>query len=403
MIRTSTSLLALCAALHVCHAANSAPTQTPASPAQSVAATGWQLLRTMPQGNGVVSPFSIWTALGMAHAGAAQDTASEIANALYAPNDNTFFSKHTSKLQKVFSQNKDSRVQLHNANRMWVQQDLGLEPLFVSTLQKQFHSSMGLVNFRNDAEATRQSINQWVAQQTEQRIQDLLPRDSVGPSSALVLTNALYLKAPWKNAFKANLTQDEAFHLSTTRTQQVPFMQQRIDALIGKMGSGANAATVCELPYADGQIKMVLYVPERVDGLNAVLAKLEQAKPRLTMQTVQLSLPKWKAEQSYDLNETLQKLGIRKAFDRGHANFSGMRAANDLFISQVVHKSFVEVSEVGTEAAAATGVISLYKSAMPLDLKEPLVLRADRPFAWAIVESSTGTPLFTGVVRNPRP
>lgn len=398
MIRSS--LLALCAALQVCYAATPAPAKTPE---QSLVRTGWQLVRTVPTGNVVLSPLSVWTALGMAHAGAAADTASEIASALNAPNDNTFFSTHVSKLQQIFNQNKDPRVQLHSANRMWVQQDLGLEPLFVSTLQKQFHSSMGLVNFRSDAETARQNINQWVAQQTEQRIQDLLPRNSVGPNSALVLTNALYLKAPWKNAFKANQTHDEAFHLSATRTQQVPFMQQRMDALIGKIGAGANAATVCELPYAEGQLKMVLYVPDRVDGLNAVLAKLEQAKPHLTMQTVRLSLPKWKAEQSLDLNETLQKLGMRKAFDRRHANFSGMHADNDLFISQVVHKSFVEVGEAGTEAAAATGVIMLYKSSLPLELKEPLILRADHPFAWAIVESSTDTPLFTGVVRDPRP
>jgi len=394
MIRNS--LLALCAALQVCYAAS--PIKTPE---QSIADTGWQLVRSVPEGNVVVSPLSVWSALGMAHAGAAADTASEIASALSAPNDNTFFSKHASKLQQVFNENKDSRVQLQSANRMWVQEDLALEPLFVSTLQKQFHSSMGLVSFRNDAEASRQHINRWVEQQTKQRIKDLLPPDSVGPNSALVLTNALYLNAPWTHAFKAELTKSEAFQLGGKRTQQVPFMKQRMDALIGKIGTGANAATVCELPYAEGQLKMVIYIPDRVNGLNAMLAKLEHAKPNLTMQTVQLSLPKWKAEQSLNLKETLQKLGMHKAFDRRQANFSGMHADNDLFISQVIHKSFVEVGEAGTEAAAASGVIMILKSSLPLELKEPLILRADRPFAWAIVETQTGTPLFTGVVRDP--
>lgn len=396
MIRSS--LLALCAALQVCYAAS--PIKTPE---QSITDTGWRLVRSVPEGNVVISPFSIWSALGMAHAGAAADTATEMASALSAPNDNTFFSQHASKLQQVFSENKDSRVQLQMANRMWVQEDLALEPLFVSQLQKQFQSSMGLVNFRKDAEPSRQTINRWVAQQTEQRITDLLPPDSVGRNSALVLTNALYLKAPWTHAFKAELTKNEPFQLGGNRTQQVPFMQQRMDALIGKIGKGANAATVCELPYADGQLKMVLYIPDRVNGLNTMLAKLEHAKPNLTMQTVRLSLPKWKAEQSLSLKETLQKLGMHKAFDRRQANFSGMRADNDLFISQVVHKSFVEVGEAGTEAAAATGVIMMYKSSLPIELKEPLVLRADRPFAWAIVETSTNTTLFTGLVRAPRP
>lgn len=396
MIRSS--LLALCAALQVCYAAS--PIKTPE---QSITDTGWRLVRSVPEGNVVISPFSIWSTLGMAHAGAAADTATEMASALSAPNDNTFFSQHASKLQQVFSENKDSRVQLQMANRMWVQEDLTLEPLFVSQLQKQFQSSMGLVNFRKDAELSRQTINRWVAQQTEQRIKDLLPPDSVGRNSALVLTNALYLKAPWTHAFKSELTKNEPFQLGDNRTQQVPFMQQRMDALIGKIGKGANAATVCELPYADGQLKMVLYIPDRVNGLNAMLAKLEHAKPNLTMQTVRLSLPKWKAEQSLSLKETLQKLGMHKAFDRRQANFSGMRADNDLYISQVVHKSFVEVGEEGTEAAAATGVIMMYKSSFPIELKEPLVLRADRPFAWAIVETNTNTTLFTGLVRAPRP
>lgn len=394
MIRNS--LLALCAALQVCYAAS--PIKTPE---QSIADTGWQLVRSVPEGNVVVSPLSVWSALGMAHAGAAADTASEIASALSAPNDNTFFSKHASKLQQVFNENKDSRVQLQSANRMWVQEDLALEPLFVSKLQKQFQSTMGLVNFRKDSEASRQKINRWVAQQTEQRINDLLPPDSVGRNSALVLTNALYLKAPWTQAFKAELTKNEPFQLGDQRTQQVPFMQQRVDVLIGKIGKGVNAATVCELPYAQGQLKMVLYIPDRINGLNAMLAKLEHAKPNLTMQTIRLSLPKWKAEHSLSLKETLQKLGMHKAFDRRQANFSSMRSDNDLFISQVVHKSFVEVSESGTEAAAATGVIMMYKSSLPIELKEPLILRADRPFAWAIVERQTGTPLFTGVVRAP--
>lgn len=394
MIRSS--LLALCAALQVCYAAN--PINTPE---QSISDTGWRLVRSVPEGNVVISPFSVWSALGMAHTGAATDTATEMASALRAPNDNSFFSKHASKLQQVFSNNKDSRVQLQMANRMWVQEDLTLEPVFVSQLQKQFQSSMGLVNFRKDAEASRQNINRWVAQQTEQSIKDLLPPDSVGPNSALVLTNALYLKAPWTHAFKAEQTKKEPFQLGGNRTQQVPFMQQRMDALIGKIGKGANAATVCELPYAEGELKMVLYIPDRVDGLNAMLAKLEHAKPNLAMQNVRLSLPKWKAEQSISLKESLQKLGMYKAFDRRQANFSGMRTDNDLFISQVVHKSFVEVSEAGTEAAAATGVLMMYKSSLPLESKEPLILRADRPFAWMIVERQTSTPLFIGVVRAP--
>jgi serpin B len=179
-------------------------------------------------------------------------------------------------------------------------------------------------------------------------------------------------------------------------------MQQRTHAMAGKIGKGAEAATVCEIPYDGGQLKMVLYVPEQVDGLNAMLAKLEYAKPNLQMQPVHISLPKWKAKQSLDLNDALKKLGMHQAFDARKANFSRMRAGNDLYISKVIHQSFVEVTEAGTEAAAATAVSMLMRTSIILEPKAPLKVRADRPFAWAIVENSTGTPLFTGVVRDPR-
>ena len=397
MIRSS--LLALCAALHVCHAAT--PIE-PIPPAVSIASTGWSLVRAMPQGNAVVSPFSIWSSIGMAHAGAAGDTASEMAAALNAPNDTNYFAQHIAQLQTTFAKNTNPSVQLHSANRMWVQQDLALEPLFLSTLQKQFHSSIGLVNFRTASEPARLAINQWVAQQTQQRISHLMPPSSVDTTSALVLTNALYLKAPWALPFDSHTTQAQSFFADSKTKVQVPLMQQRTQAMAGKIGKGAEAATVCEIPYEGGQLKMVLYVPEQVDGLNAMLAKLEYAKPNLQMQPVHISLPKWKAKQSLDLNDALKKLGMHQAFDVRKANFSRMRAGNDLYISKVIHQSFVEVTEAGTEAAAATAVSMLMRTSIMLEPKEPLEVRADRPFAWAIVENSTGTPLFTGVVRDPR-
>lgn len=397
MIRSS--LLALCAAFQVCQAAT--PVET-IPPALSVTSTGWSLVRAMPHGNAVVSPFSIWSAVGMAHAGAWGDTASEMAAALNAPNDANYFAQHIAQLQTTFAKNTNPSVQLHSANRMWVQQDLALEPLFLSTLQKQFHSNIGLVNFRTASEPARLAINQWVAQQTQQRISHLMPPGSVDATTALVLTNALYLKAPWAHPFDSHATHVQSFFADSKTKAQVPLMQQRTQAMAGKMGKGAEAATVCEIPYEGGQLKMVLYVPEQVDGLNAMLAKLEYAQPNLQMQAVHISMPKWKTQQSLDLNDALQKLGMRQAFDPRKANFSRMRTANDLYISKVIHQSFVEVNEAGTEAAAATAVSVVMRTSLILEPKAPLEVRADRPFAWAIVETSTGTPLFTGVVRDPR-
>ena len=170
--------------------------------------------------------------------------------------------------------------------------------------------------------------------------------------------------------------------------------------MAGKVGKGASEAIVCELPYAEGQLKMVLYVPTRVDGLKAVLAQMDRAPAALEWQPVQIQLPKWHAQQSLDLNSLLQQKGMHKAFDKAQADFSGMRADDDLYISKVVHQSVIDVSEAGTEAAAATGISMMMRSSMPL--KPSLIVHADRPFAWSIVDSQSGMALFAGVVRDPR-
>jgi serpin B len=391
------SLLALCAAVQCVQAASPTPLMTPT---QSINSSGWQWVRSMPQGNVTVSPTSIWTALGMAHAGAAGETAREMAQVLKAPDDRTFFTDPVALLQKELSPNKDARIQLFSANRMWTQQGLAFSQPFTQNLQSQFNSSVGVLDFKNQSEPARASINDWVAQQTHKQIQTLLPPNSVGPQTALVLSNALYLKAPWTYTFQPDMTRAQAFQLSAGQSVQVPFMRQEITTMAGKMGKGASAATVCELPYAQGQLKMVLYIPSRVDGLKAVLEQLDRVPATLEMQAVQIQLPKWHAQQSLDLNAVLQQKGMRKAFDKKQADFSGMRADKDLYISKVVHQSVIDVSEAGTEAAAATGVVMMMRSSMPLN--PPLVVNADRPFAWSIVDSKTGMALFAGVVRDPR-
>lgn len=370
------------------------------TPSQSINTSGWQWVRSMPQGNVTVSPTSIWTALGMAHAGAAGATAREMAQVLGAPDDRSFFTDPVARLQKELSQNNNAQVQLYSANRLWTQQGLAIEPTFTKHLQSQFNSSLGVLDFKKQPAAARDTINQWVAQQTQKQIQELMPADSVGPKTALVLSNALYLKAPWTYAFRPDMTRAQAFQLKAGQSVKVPFMRQEISTMAGKVGKGASEAIVCELPYAEGQLKMVLYVPTRVDGLKAVLAQIDRAPAPLEWQPVQIQLPKWHAQQSLDLNSLLQQKGMNKAFDKEQADFSGMRADDDLYISKVVHQSVIDVSEAGTEAAAATGVSMMMRSSMPL--KPSLIVHADRPFAWSIVDSQSGMALFAGVVRDPR-
>lgn len=367
--------------------------------AQSIANTGWQMVRAVPSGNVVVSPASIWTALGMAYIGAEGDTASEMADVLYAPNQRIYFVEHAAAFHASLTSKKDPRVQLYSVNRIWIQRDWALNPVYELVLDRYYHQSAAVVDFRQDAPAARKAMNQWVAKQTRQRIKDLMPPDSVRPDTRMVLTNAMYFKAPWKSAFAVSATSAGDFYIDGASSVPVPLMQQTARAMVGRTGSDASAATVCELPYADGRFKMVLYVPDRVDGLNAVLEEMDQPEPSLEMQAVRISLPKWKAQQTFNLKPMLQEMGMQLAFDPQQADFSGMREQKDVFISDVVHKSMIEVSEAGTEAASASGLgMTKYSAETPVLLE----LKVDRPFAWSIVDTRTNTLLFAGVVRDPR-
>ncbi len=213
------------------------------------------------------------------------------------------------------------------------------------------------------------------------------------------------MKAPWATKFDKAATRPEPFHIGGDAKADVPFMHHSGRLVAGKV-DGPNAATVCEIPYQGGRLAMLVILPDATDGLAAVLGGLNggslagwkagQLRPR----PVNLALPKWTARKALGLNEALATMGMKQAFQPGVADFSGMDGTRDLFVSAVVHEGFVEVTEEGTEAAAATGVVVATRSA--IQPEETLDVRADRPFAWAVVERRTSAILFAGVVTDPR-
>jgi serpin B len=181
--------------------------------------------------------------------------------------------------------------------------------------------------------------------------------------------------------------------------------------IAGKVDVGGHAATACEIPYAGNRLAMIIVVPEAVDGVNQVVAALDghwrdkwmtDGAPAMKWRPVDLALPRWTARRPLSLKEPLMALGMKQAFEGGLADFSGIDGTKDLVVSAVVHEGFVDVGEEGTEAAAATGVAMPTRSAAP-SREEPLLVRADRPFAWAIIDRPTGAILFAGAVRDPRP
>ena len=380
--------------------------------AQAVSHLGWQLVARSGDGNAIVSPVSVWQALAMTHAGASSTTAAEIAGVLGMPNDPQLIGDASAEMRKAFDELRSDQIRLAIANRLWLQQGKSVANTFTSLLETKHAANAGVLDFAAAPEAARGKINGWIADHTNDRITDLLPSGSITPLTRLVLTNAVFMKADWQAPFDESLTRDEHFDLGEGVQIKVPFMHRADTLRAGRAGSEGSEMLACEIPYAGGRLAMVILVPDAPDpdasdGVENVLAQLDgdwlaslRTGGGLRRQSVRLALPKWTARKPLSLKKALSELGMQQAFDASQADFSGIDGTRDLFVSDVVHEGFVEVSEEGTEAAAATGVVIGVRSALPPS--EPLEIKADRPFLWTVIDTRTGSMLFAGVVADPR-
>jgi len=370
----------------------------------------YQKLR-MQDGNLFFSPYSISLALAMTYAGARGDTAAQMAEALHFslpperlhPAFNALdqylagLGVPTNPSQPTPADSSGQIFQLSIANAVWGQQGHPFLPAYLDLLAQNYGAGLRLVDFAGAAETSRQVINNWVSQQTKDKIKDLFPQGSIDSSTRLALANAIYFKASWQYAFLETGTHDGAFHLQDGSTVNVPMMSSIEAATYYEKGSDFQAVG---LPYLGGKAMMVVVLPDEGKlaqfeaGLDA--ARLDSILTGLEGSHVDLSLPKFKLEASFALPNTLKAMGMVDAFDEGKADFSGMDGQHNLFISAVVHKAYVSVDEKGTEAAAATGV-AMAESAMI----NPPTVKVDRPFLFFIYEQGSGTVLFAGRVMNP--
>jgi serpin B len=352
-------------------------------------------LRTQ-DGNLFLSPYSISTALAMTYAGARGETQRQMADVLH-------FTLGQEQLHPAFAALESSvkaagdrpGCTIHVANSLWGQQGYGFLAEFLALNRKHYGAGFREVDFVNATEQARQTINTWVAQQTQQMIKELLQKGQLDPADVLVLTNAIYFKGDWVTRFDPQRTQDAPFQISATDQVVVPMMQQ-----FGRFAfAAADELDLLELPYAGERLSMVLLLPKKVDGLAALeqsLSKenLDQWLGQLRQQPVRVGLPRFTLGSRFDLTRTLAAMGMPDAFS-GAADFSGMTGRQDLFIGLVVHEAKVEVNEEGTEAAAATAV--KMKRGAP-----PASFTADHPFLFLIRDKQTGTILFMGRVANPK-
>lgn len=354
-------------------------------------------------GNLFYSPYSISLALAMTYAGARGETAQQMADTLhFVLSQDRLHSAFNSLDIELSRRGEDAKgkddggFRLNIVNAIWGQKGYHFLTTFLDLLAENYGAGLRIQDFVGAPEESRITINNWVSDQTEGRIRDLIPQGVIDELTRLVLTNAIYFNAAWQYPFNEDLTSDGSFYPLDGGEVTVPMMRQT--ELLGyAKGDGYQAV---ELLYDGGELSMVILLPapgqfeafegaldaQQVDG---IIDRLEQRQVALTM-------PKFEFESSFGLKEALAEMGMPVAFSES-ADFSGMTGNRDLLIADVIHKAFVSVDEAGTEAAAATAVVMALTSVPDT----PVEVTVDHPFVFLIRDIQTDTILFVGRIVNP--
>lgn len=354
------------------------------------------------KGNLFFSPMSVSAALGMTYAGARGKTAQEMTTALHFPSRGSNLHTALGRLLKDIEKTAGAKgCQLNIANALWGQSGHAFLDNFLNMVQDNYGAGLKQVDFVGATEASRRTINKWVAGKTRQKIRNLIPQGALDAMTRLVLTNAIYFKGDWATQFDKRLTKNAPFRLSADKSRSVmaPMMRMRKTGEFPYMsGKGFQAL---ELPYKGDALSMVIFLPNEVEGYSEfektlTPENLDRWLKSLRERKVVVSLPRFRMTIRFELSDTLKKMGMPLAFNSGKADFSGMDGTKSLFISKVIHKAFVDVNEKGTEAAAATAI------AMKLgEAPATPVFRADHPFIFLIRDRKSGSIIFIGRVVNP--
>jgi serpin B len=367
----------------------------------------YQKLKDHP-GNLFFSPYSISTSLAMTYAGARGQTETEMAGVLHfnlaQTNLPAAFSALGARMHQIQRWN---RITLTTANSLWCQQDYRFTEAFLNLARKYYGAEARRVDFKRSPQAASSEINKWAERNTKGKIKGMLKPGQLASDVRLVLCNAIYFKGKWQHQFKKSDTKPAPFHVTTNETVTVPMMSQK--AHFKTASSDDRSVELLELPYSGTDLSMIILLPEveypspdvaqpglpdleqklTADNLRSWLAKLNQTNPHET----RVVLPRFTTTQSFNLVQELQSLGMTTAFN-GAADFSDMEATTNLFISDVIHKAFVEVNESGTEAAAVTLTIALSKGMAGRFI-------VDHPFIFLIRENGSGSILFLGRIVDP--
>lgn len=354
------------------------------------------------KGNLFYSPYSISLALAMTWAGAKGQTEADMASTMaFKLSQQKLHPAFNALDQALMSRGKNAKAsdgqpfRLSVANALWGQINFPFEQPFLDTLGTNYGAGMHIVDFESDTGGAIDLINKWVDTKTEGKITKLVDENTVDASTRLVLTNAIYFNAAWAEQFEPKNTKDGAFHKLDGTDATVPMMHGYEETEFVD-GDGYQALV---MPYDGHELSMVLVVPDA--GTFATFeptfdgAMLDSALAASKTYGVDVTMPKFKFDGSFSLKDTLSKMGMGVAFSDG-ADFTGISAQGGLAIQEVIHKSFVSVSETGTEAAAATAV-GVGETSAP----EPAAITIDRPFLFVIRDNATKSILFVGRVEDP--
>ena len=347
-------------------------------------------------GNVLISPFSVSTALSMTLNGAAGQTFQDMRRTL-GFGDKTILQINDTYL-KLMSEmvTVDSRVVLEIANSVWVEKQFQPKESFINALMEFYDAGARTID-KTDPFAVKM-VNDWIARETHDKIKDML--DKLNPDMVMLLINAIYFNGKWKYTFEKSDTKDETFYVNGSNPEQVPMMHINTDLNAARIDN----VTIAEIPYGQGNFSMIVVLPEEGTGTEGIAGALTQSVWQNWMTTlesnehnVSLAMPRFKYEYKRNLNDDLKNMGMGIAFT-DLADFSNISDLT-LMISRVLHQSFIENNEEGTEAAAATVVEITLTSINP----EPMIFNVtlNRPFLYFIKEYSTGTILFAGRVDDP--
>lgn len=395
-----------------------------------------QVAKERPGQNLFFSPYSILSALTMTAEGARGGTALQMGTVLRFPEqarrsddasvpwDTASIHREMAPLKRLLL-DEDRAYEINIANALWLEQTYPFRPQFLAILNETYGAAARQVDFMFNSDPTRIRINKWVEEQTKNKIKDLLAPGTIDAATRFVLANAIYFKGNWTDEFDERKTQPEDFTLLDGSSIKVPLMSRRSlfthYAELKPDGTPNSPALnedppsfdtppnpdgfqILKLEYRGGDVEMVILLPKKHTGLPALekvltTDTLTQWLDTAKRQEVHVFLPKFKLEESISLKQMLSAMGMPKAFQPN--GFLGMSDADDaeqLYISHVAHKAYVEVNEEGTEAAAATMAVGRMLSA-----RNPPIptFRADRPFLFLIRDKPTGTMLFLGRMMRP--